>query len=233
MEWIQDFVNGFYDVVIAQDRWKFYLEGIQSTLFMTVCACILGVAIGVIVAVIKVINQDTGRLKLLSGLCTVYTTLIRGTPVVVQLLIIYYMVFTSATREMAPLVASFAFGINSGAYVSETIRGGINSIDRGQTEAGRSLGLSQSQTMRLIVLPQAVKNILPALFNEVIMLLKETSVAGWIAVTDITRAGDIVRSRTLGFAPLLVSAAIYLVLVMALTKVQQLIERRLNASDRR
>ena len=221
-----------YSVLIEQDRWKFFLTGTGNTLLITLLASILGIILGVMVASVKVYSQSTGRMKLLNWLCSLYTTVIRGTPVVVQLLIIYYMIFRSATTDMAPMIAALAFGINSGAYVAETVRGGINSIDRGQTEAGRSLGLNRGQTMRLIVLPQAVRNILPALFNEFIMLLKETSVAGWIAVTDLTRAGDIVRSRTFGFAPLLVTAAIYLVLVLVLTRVQQSIERRLAASDR-
>lgn len=226
------FLDTLYSVTLAEGRWKFYVEGIANTLIMTAGAIVIGVILGVLVAIVKVYHQSTGKLAVLQWLANVYTTIIRGTPIVVQLLIIYYMLFSSVSGRFAPLVAAFAFGINSGAYVSETIRGGIGSIDKGQTEAGRSLGLSQSMTMRLIVLPQAVRNILPALFNEIIMLLKETSVAGWIAVVDITRAGDIVRSRTLGFAPLLVSAAIYLVLVIGLTKVQQYIERRLAASDR-
>lgn len=199
---------------------------------MTVVASIIGIIIGILIAIIKVYNKNTGRMKVLNGIFTLYTTIIRGTPVLVQLLIIYYMIFSSVSSKFGPLVAAFAFGLNSGAYVSETIRAGINSVDKGQTEAGRSLGLDQSKTMSLIVLPQAVKNILPALFNEAIMLLKETSVAGWISVVDITRAGDIVRSRTWGFAPLLVSAAIYLILVLSLTQVQQYIERRMAAGDR-
>lgn len=232
MEFWDSIANSLYKTLVAESRWRFYIEGIGNTLFITVLACILGILLGVLVAIVKVHHQNSGRLRPLNWLCNLYTTVIRGTPVVVQLLIIYYMIFKSATRDMAPLVASLAFGINSGAYASETIRGGINSIDRGQTEAGRTLGLSQGQTMRLIVLPQAVKNILPALFNEFIMLLKETSVVGWIAVIDITRAGDIIRGRTLQSTPLLITAAIYLVLVIGLTKVQQWIERRLAASDR-
>lgn len=232
MSYLRVIADELYKVLIAENRWRFFFQGLGNTLLITVCACVLGIILGVIVAIIKVYNQNTGRLKPLYWLSFLYTTVIRGTPVLVQLLIIYYMVFTSATTAMAPLVAALAFGINSGAYVSETIRGGINSIDRGQSEAGRSLGLNQSQTMRLIILPQAVKNILPALFNELITLLKETSVVGWIAVIDLTRAGDIVRSRTLGFSPLLVTAVMYLVLVIGLTRVQQYIERRLAASDR-
>lgn len=232
MQLFSGFIEAVYDTVMAQGRWRFYLQGVGNTLLMTVGASVIGIILGVVIASVKTHHQTTGRMRLLNWLCGLYTTVIRGTPVLVQLLIIYYMIFTSADSSMAPFIAAFAFGLNSGAYVSETIRAGIQSVDRGQTEAGRSLGLSQRQTMWLIVLPQAVKNILPALFNEMITLLKETSVAGWIQVVDITRAGDIVRSRLWSFSPLLVSAAIYLVLVIGLTKVQQYMERRLAASDR-
>ena len=232
MEFLAELLQPLYQNVIAESRWRFYLDGIGNTLLMTVGASVIGIALGVLIALVKVHHSATGRLKPLNWLCGLYTTVIRGTPVLVQLLIIYYMIFASAPKGMAPMIAALAFGLNSGAYVSETIRAGVNSVDRGQTEAGRSLGLNQNQTMRLIVLPQAVKNILPALFNEMIMLLKETSVAGWISVIDITRAGDIVRSRTWSFVPLLASAAIYLTLVIGLTKVQEIIERRLAANDR-
>lgn len=232
MNLLNSFLSSVYDTIIAQDRWRFYLQGIGNTLLMTVGASIIGIVLGVLIASVKTHHQLTGKLRILNWLCSVYTTIIRGTPVLVQLLIIYYVIFSSADNRMAPFIAAFAFGFNSGAYVSETIRAGIQSVDKGQTEAGRSLGLSQRQTMWLIVLPQAIKNILPALFNEMIALLKETSVAGWIQVVDITRAGDIVRSRLWSFSPLLVSAAIYLVLVIGLTKIQQYMERRLTAGDR-
>jgi len=220
-----------YQTLIQDNRWRFYVTGIGNTLLMTVLACLLGVVLGMLIALIKTYYQSSGKLAVLNLLANIYTTVIRGTPVLVQLLIIYYMIFVSAPTSWAVYIASLAFGINSGAYVSETIRAGIQSVDRGQTEAGRSLGLSQKQTMQLIVMPQAVKNILPALFNEMIMLLKETSVAGWISVIDVTRAGDIVRSRMWTFSPLIVSAVIYLAMVIALTKVQQYIERRMAAGD--
>jgi len=232
MQFVDNFLTTLYKTVLAENRWRFYLEGIGNTLMMTVGASLIGIVLGILIAMIKTHHNNSGKMRFLNWLCNVYTTVIRGTPVLVQLLIIYYMIFSSASSSAAPYIAALAFGLNSGAYVSETIRGGIQSVDKGQTEAGRSLGLNQSQTMRLIVLPQAVKNILPALFNEMIMLLKETSVAGWIQVVDITRAGDIVRSRMWSFSPLLVSAVIYLVLVVALTSVQRMIERRLAASDR-
>ena len=222
-----------YESIIADGWWMLYLKGIGRTLLMTVGASVIGVILGILIAIVKTFHQSTGKMRVFNWLCNIYTTVIRGTPVLVQLLIIYYIIFAKAPLNMAVYIAALAFGLNSGAYVSETIRAGIQSVDVGQTEAGRSLGLSQKQTMWLIVLPQAVKNILPALFNEMIMLLKETSVAGYIGLEDITRAGDIVRSRTWTFMPLITSAFIYLFLVLGLTKVQKYIERRLAAGDRR
>ena len=167
---------------------------------------------------------------ILDKICNLYLTVIRGTPVVVQLLILYTAVFTSLTDGL--LVAIVGFGINSGAYVAEIIRSGIMSIDKGQSEAGRSLGLNNTQTMRMIILPQAFKNILPALFNEFIALLKETSVAGMIAVRDLTKAADGIKGRIFEPTPLFIAAIIYLILVIGMTAVQRAIERRLSASDR-
>jgi His/Glu/Gln/Arg/opine family amino acid ABC transporter permease subunit len=224
-------LDALYQTLIYQDRWQYFLSGIGNTLLMTVIATILGVVIGMAVALIKVSHAQTGRFWLLDKLCTLYTTIIRGTPVLVQVLILWYVVFPSAPVEMAVLAAALAFGLNSGAYVSETIRAGIQSVPKGQLEAGRSLGLSQAQTMRLIVLPQALKNVLPALFNEFIVMVKETSVAGFISVVDITRAGDLVRTRVWTYTPLLVSAAIYLTIVLGLTRIQKYIERRMSISD--
>ena len=232
MEVFESLWNAIYKTLITEGRWRIYAEGFGNTLSMTVMALLIGVVIGVLVAIIKTYHNNTGRWKLANSISNLYTTIIRGTPVLVQLLIFYYVIFGSAPSSMKILIASLAFGINSGAYVSEIIRAGIQSIDTGQTEAGRSLGLNSGKTMRLIVLPQAVKNILPALFNELITLLKETSVAGYISIIDITRAGDLIRSRTFGFMPLFVSAIIYLVLVLALTKVQKKLEQRMAASDR-
>lgn len=233
MGFLASVANSFYKALILDNRWMFYLRGMGNTLLMSAIACTIGIVIGLLIATVKVARANGGKLRVLNSLCGFYTTVIRGTPVLVQLLITYYIIFKYAPPESAVFIAAMAFGLNSGAYVSEVIRAGIMSIDKGQTEAGRSLGLTQKDTMQLIILPQAVKNILPALFNEFISLLKETSVAGWIAVLDITRAGDIIRSREPTFAPLLVSAAIYLALVLGLTKVQQIIERRLSASDKR
>ena len=232
MDVFESLWSAIYKTLVTEGRWRIYAEGFGNTLSMTVMALLIGVFIGVLVAIIKTYHNNTGRWKLANSISNLYTTIIRGTPVLVQLLIFYYVIFGSAPSSMKILIASLAFGINSGAYVSEIIRAGIQSIDVGQSEAGRSLGLNSSKTMRLIVLPQAVKNILPALFNELITLLKETSVAGYISIIDITRAGDLIRSRTFGFMPLFVSAIIYLVLVLGLTKVQKKLEQRMAASDR-
>lgn len=232
MQILESLYNEFYKTLIAEGRWRLYVSGFGNTMAMTLIAMAIGVVLGVLVAIVKTYNKQTGRLKPLNWFCNLYTTVIRGTPVMVQLLIFYYVVFVSAPTSLKLFIASLAFGVNSGAYVSEIIRAGIQSVDEGQGEAGRSLGLTQGQTMRLIILPQAVKNILPTLFNELIMLVKETSVASYIGLMEITRAGDLIRSRTFGFMPLFITAAIYLVVVVALTKVQQKMEKRLAASDR-
>ena len=175
---LQEFQDRFYLNFIADERWKYLVNGLKTTLTVTFFAVLIGIVLGFIVAIVRSTCEKTGKLKLLNAICKVYLTVIRGTPVVVQLLIIYFVIFGSVNIDKT-LVAILAFGLNSGAYVAEIIRGGIASIDPGQAEAGRSLGLSEGATMRLIVLPQAVKNILPALFNEFIALLKETSVAGY------------------------------------------------------
>lgn len=239
--------DAFYYSFLEADRWKFYLGGLRNTLLMAGVACIIGIAIGMVLAIFKVSAQNAPKagaakgskalgvylIRMSGGFADIYTTVIRGTPVLVQLLILYYGVFKAAPKKYALLVAGLSFGINSGAYVCEIIRAGIQSIEKGQTEAGRSLGLNSRQTMRLVVLPQAVKNILPTLFNEFITLLKETSVAGYIALTDLTRAGDVVRSRVWNISPLIISGMIYLILVIFLTKLQGVLERRLGAGDRR
>ena len=220
--------NDLYMALLYNGRWKIYLEGTGITIAISALACILGIAIGVVVALIKVTaEKKTGLWKVASLLCEMYTTIIRGTPVIVQLLILYTLFFTGGFPACV-----VGFGINSGAYVSEIIRSGISSIDPGQTEAGRSLGLSQAKTMRLIVLPQAIKNILPALFNEFIALVKETAVAGYIAVRDLTKVSDSLRLRTYNSWPLFIAAAIYLILVVVMTRIQKQMERRLARSDR-
>lgn len=226
-----NFSEQFYLNFIQDDRWKYFVNGLKVTLIITLFAVLLGVVIGLIVGVIRSTYEKTHKLKILNFLCSIYLTVIRGTPVVVQLMIIYYIIFANARNKIP--IAILAFGINSGAYVAEIFRSGIMSIDQGQMEAGRSLGFNYRQTMWYIVMPQAFKNVLPALCNEFIALLKETSVSGYIALQDLTKAGDIVRSRTFApFMPLLAVAAIYLVCVVALTQGVKILERRLRQSER-
>ncbi len=217
---------------IEDNRWMYLVDGLKATMTITVFAVMIGILLGFIVAVVRSTNEKTGKLKLLNVICKVYLTVIRGTPVVVQLLIIYFVIFGSVNIDQI-LVAILAFGFNSGAYVAEIIRSGIMSIDNGQFEAGRSLGFTYPQTMIYIILPQALKNVLPALANEFIVLLKETSVAGYIGMVDLTKAGTIIQSRTYEpFLPLVAVALIYLALVMLFTKLVSLLERRLRNSER-
>lgn len=222
----------FYNNFIKDDRWRYITDGLGVTLKVTIVAVLIGIVLGFLVAIVRSTYDKTHKLKVLNFICNVYLTVIRGTPVVVQLLIIYFVIFGSFDIDKA-IVAFLAFGINSGAYVAEIIRSGIMSIDEGQFEAGRSLGFNYIQTMRYIILPQALKNVLPALANEFIVLLKETSVAGYIALQDLTKGGDIIRSRTYdAFMPLIAVALIYLAMVMLFTKLVELLERRLRNSER-
>ena len=228
---LQSFQERFYLNFIADDRWKYLVNGLKVTLTITFFALIIGVVLGVLVAIVRSTYDKTGKLKILNLICKVYLTVIRGTPVVVQLLIIYFIIFGSVDINKT-LVAVMAFGFNSGAYVAEIFRSGIMSIDDGQFEAGRSLGFNYAQTMFYIIMPQAFKNVLPALGNEFIVLLKETSVSGYIALEDLTKGGDIIRSRTYdAFMPLIAVAVIYLVMVMIFTKLVNMLERRLRNSD--
>lgn len=230
-DWLKEFANRFYLNFIKDDRWHYITRGLRTTALITVFALILGVALGFIVAIIRSAHDKTGKLKIANFICRVYLTVIRGTPVVVQLLIIYYGIFASVAIEKM-IVAVIAFGVNSGAYVAEIVRSGIMSIDKGQLEAGRSLGFSYAQTMIYIIIPQAFKNVLPALGNELIVLLKETSVSGYIAMEDLTKGGDIIRSRTFdAMMPLLAVAAIYLIVVILLEFLVGRLERRLRNSD--
>ena len=216
---------------IKDNRWKYIVNGLGTTLQITFFAVILGIALGFLIAVIRSTYDKTGKGKILNFLAKVYLTVIRGTPVLVQLLIIYFVVFASVDINKI-IVAVMAFGINSGAYVAEIFRSGIMSVDKGQTEAGRSLGLNPAQTMRLIIIPQAFKNVLPALINEMIVLLKETAIIGYIGTIDITKAATLVQSRTYdALVPLLSAAIFYLILVMILTYFMGKLERRLRKSD--
>lgn len=228
---LQELQSKFVTNFIADDRWKYITDGLVVTLEVTLFAVILGIILGFIVAIVRSTYERTGKLKILNFICNIYLTVIRGTPVVVQLLIIYFVIFGSTDINKV-IVAVMAFGINSGAYVAEIFRSGIMSIDEGQFEAGRSLGFNYRQTMIYIIMPQAFKNILPALGNEFISLLKETSVSGYIALQDLTKGGDIIRSRTYdAFMPLIAVALIYLVMVLIFSRLVGILERRLRNSD--
>lgn len=228
---IENFKASFYQNFIQDDRWKYITDGLGNTLKITFFAVLIGIVVGFLIAVVRSTYDKTHKLGILNFFCKVYLTVIRGTPVLIQLLIIYFVVFGSVKIDKT-LVAVTAFGINSGAYVAEIFRSGIMSIDNGQLEAGRSLGFNYVQTMVYIIMPQAFKNVLPALCNEFIVLLKETSVAGYIAIQDLTKGADIIRSRTYSaFMPLIAAALIYLVMVVVFTYFVQKLERRLRNSD--
>lgn len=240
-EWFADFQRDFITCFLTKNRWKYLTKGIGNTLLITLAALLLGVVIGVVIAVVRS-TYDKNREDMRPGLgravlsvanfiAKIYLTVIRGTPVVVQLMIIYYVIFASSNNGV--MIAALAFGINSGAYVAEIVRSGIMSIDPGQFEAGRSLGFNYVQTMRHIIIPQAFKNILPALANEFIVLLKETSVAGYVSVHDLTKGGDIIRGATyVNFMPLFAVALVYLVMVVFFTWLVGKLERRLRTSER-
>ena len=228
---MQELKKEFILNFIEDNRWKYIVDGLKITLIVTIFAVLIGVLLGFLIAIVRTTHDKTGKLKILNAICKVYLTVIRGTPVVVQLMIIYFIIFGSVDISKV-LVAIIAFGINSGAYVAEIFRSGIMSIDNGQFEAGRSLGFNYAQTMMYIIMPQAFKNVLPTLCNEFISLLKETSVSGYIALQDLTKGGDIIRSRTYdAFMPLIAVALIYLAMVMIFSKLVSLLERRLRNSD--
>lgn len=243
---MSDFQTKFYLNFIKDDRWKYITSGLGNTLKITVFALIFAVIIGVLVAIIRYSydKNHTNKagnfiqsllqflLAVANGICHVYLTIIRGVPVVVQLMIIYFIIFASPDVSKI-FCAVVAFSLNSGAYVAEIVRGGLNSVDKGQFEAGRSLGFGYIATMWYIILPQAFNNILPALGNEAIMLLKDTSISGYVAIQDLTKGGDIIRSRTYdAFMPLIAVALIYLILVTILTLLLRRLERRLQSSER-
>lgn len=224
------FAEKFYQNFIEADRYMYIVTGLKNTFIVTTFAVLLGIFLGFLVAIIRSTSDKTGKLKFLDFLCRIYLTVIRGTPAMIQLLIMFYVVFVDYNNKV--LVAVVTFGINSGAYVAEIVRSGIMSIDNGQFEAGRSLGFTYTKTMWFIVMPQAFKNMLPALINEFIVLLKETSICGTIGLMELTRGGDIIRSRTYeAFLPLIAVAIIYLVIVMGLTYILGKVERRLRKSD--
>lgn len=228
-------INGFTSTFIKENRYLMFLEGIGNTLLITLCATVIGIIVGTVVAVTKTAYAQSRKknflLRFFNALCEIYTTVIRGTPVVVQLLISYNIIFRFSTHAVPVGIA--AFSINSGAYIAEIIRSGINAVDIGQTEAGLSLGLSKLATMQKIVMPQAVKNVLPAICNEFIALLKETSVIGYLGVLDLTRSAERVISRTANvYFPYISIALIYLVMVMIFNFFIKKLEKKLAKSDR-
>ncbi len=239
--WWADIKADFILNFIEKDRWQFITSGLKNTLLITLFSLILGVVLGIVVAIVRSSYDKTYNemrrgfkkflMSIINAICKLYLTVIRGTPVVVQLMIMYYIIFASSRNST--LVAIIAFGINSGAYVAEIVRSGIMSINEGQFEAGRSLGFDYKSTMWYVILPQAFKNILPALANEFIVLLKETSVAGYVTIRDLTMGGNIIRAATYSpFMPLIAVALIYLVLVIFFTKLVSILERRLRKSER-
>lgn len=241
MAWFADFKADFILNFVEKQRWMFITSGLKNTLVITFFSLILGVFLGVIVAIVRSSYDKTSSemrngikkvlFSIVNFVCKLYLTVIRGTPVVVQLMIMYYIIFASSRNSL--MVAIIAFGINSGAYVAEIVRSGIMSIDEGQFEAGRSLGFNYSSTMMYIIIPQAFKNILPALANEFIVLLKETSVAGYVTIRDLTMGGNIIRATTYSpFLPLIAVALIYLVMVVFFTKLVSILERRLRKNER-
>ena len=220
-----------YETFVASGGYKFLLEGLGNTVIITLGALVIGVIIGTVISVIKYFAEDVPKLKPLAWICDLYVTVIRGIPITV-LLLIFYLVILVTSKDI--VVAILSFGINSGAYMAELIRSGINAVDKGQMEAGRSLGMNKAQAMSKVVFPQAIRYILPAIGNELIALLKETSVAGYVAIVDLTRAGNLVRNNTYDAVnPLLVVALTYLVMVVLLTRLLSVLERRLAKSDNR
>lgn len=222
----------FVAAFITGERWKLYISGLGITIKIALFAGILGIIIGTIVALMKLTTDDDGRPTVLSVIATIYVDIIRGTPSVLQLLIMWFIVMASSNNGI--LVASLSFGINSGAYVSEIVRGGILAVDKGQMEAGRSLGLSKAATMRYIILPQAIKNVIPPLGNEFITLIKETAIVGYVSLADLTRVANQVASRTYdAFMPLIGAAIIYFVVIKIFTLLLTRLERRMRRSDNR
>ncbi len=226
------FCKTFRQNFIANNNWRYIVKGLWVTVRVTFFSVIIGILLGFLVAIIRCTNQKTGKLKISNALCKLYLTVVRGTPVLVQLMIIYFVIFMPINVDKF-IAAVICFGLNSGAYVAEIVRGGIMAVDNGQTEAGRSLGFNYAQTMWFIVVPQAFKAVLPALANEFIVLLKETSVSAYIGLNDLARGGDIIRGVTYSaFMPLLAVAVIYLIMVIALSGLVNKLERRLRSSER-
>ncbi len=221
----------FRSAFLIDDRWLLYFKGLANTLLMSLFAVMIGVVLGFLLAAVVYTEKQTGKPKILAAICKIYITVIRGTPVVLQLFIMYFIVLITVKNGI--VVGAITFGLNSAAYVSEVARAGLESIDPGQMEAGRSLGLSYTKTMFKIILPQAFRNIVPALFNEFIALVKETSVAGYVGILDLGKVPGLIQSRTFDYLfPLLIASVLYLAVVYLLTLIEKFIERQLSKSDR-
>ncbi len=232
MEWLNSIGDKIYTAFIEKDRWMLYIKGLGVTMEVAVLAGILGIIIGTIVAFMKLSTKKNGKPTIFTHIANIYIDIIRGTPSVLQLLIMWFIVLKSCHNGV--LVGAITFGINSGAYVAEIVRAGILAVDKGQTEAGRSLGLTQFQTMRYIVIPQAFKNVLPPLGNEFIVLIKETAIVGYVSLSDLTRVANQMTSTVYdAFTPLIGAAIIYFIIIKILTILLQKLERRLRKSDNR
>lgn len=232
---MSELLNGIYDdfykTVIFDERYKLILEGLKNTILIAIGALIVGILLGSIISIIKYTNKERGKFKLLSKIFDIYVNIIRGTPSVLQLMIMYYVIFKTSTIDSV-IVGIIAFGINSSAYVAEILRSGFDSIDDGQVEAGLSLGLNFRQVLKYIIIPQAIKVSLPSMGNEFVTLIKETAIAGYIGIEDLTKASDIIASRTYDyFFPLVLVALIYLVLTSVISKLLKKMERKLNVND--
>lgn len=229
---MENILNALRLNLIKDNRYMYIVDGLKNTMVITLFATIVGIILGLIIALIRTTYDNTKKLKILNGICQVYITIIRGTPVVIQLMILFFCIFTSRNAS-GVMIAIIGFGLNSSAYVAEIFRSGLMSIDSGQMEAGRSLGLSYVDTLKYIIIPQAFKVVLPALCNEFIVLIKETSVAGYVAVQDLTKGGDIIRSRTYdAWTPLLIVAGIYLLLTCIFSAFVKRLELRLRKNER-
>lgn len=241
IEFFVEFWENFQKCFLSNNMWLMYLKGLRNTLFISIGACLLGLLIGIVVTCIRIAPKTNPIVKVLDKICGVYVTVIRGTPVVLQLFICYFVLLIGIRSDRlfgieeteGVIVAIVTFGFNSGAYMSEILRGGINAVDKGQMEAGRSLGLSWMQTFIRIILPQSLKSAIPTIFNEFITLIKETSVAGYVGIVDLTKIQTYVTVQTMElFMPLILIAVIYLVIVLALEQAQKRIEKELNKGDR-
>lgn len=230
-EWLNGIYNDFYRSVIYDERYKLILEGLGNTIIIAIGAVIIGILLGTIISIVKYTNKQRDKFRLLNKIFDIYVNIIRGTPSVLQLMIMYYIIFKTSTVDSV-IIGMIAFGINSSAYVAEILRSGFDSIDDGQVEAGLSLGLSFRQTLKHIIIPQAVKISLPSMGNEFVTLIKETAIAGYIGITDLTKASDIIASRTYEyFFPLILVALIYLLLTTTVSKLLKRIERKLDVND--